>query len=160
MPVLIPRQSEPPAQPTQAYLDESNVASILGITGAFSCAALLVVALRVWVRSHMLHYVGPDDWAMFAASLMALGSFICLCGESQLGMGRHQEWQQQWMLRPYFQWLFAHGMIVMWGVVLVKISIAFFLMRIMLQKPWKIFLWCSIGILKPQPSIHARSQAD
>lgn len=93
----------------------------------------------------MLRFVGPDDWTMVLAALMALATFICFCGESKLGMGRHSEWQQPSMWVPYFQWLFAHGLMVMLGLVLVKISIAFFLMRIMLQKAWKIFLWSSVG---------------
>lgn len=145
MPALLQRQAVDSEQPSQEYLDESNVASILALTGAFSLAAIAVVCLRFYVRSRMLHFVGPDDWTMIAASLMALGTFICLCGESQYGMGRHIEWQEPWMLKPYMQWIFAHALLVMWGVVLVKISIAFFLMRIMLQKAWKIFLWVSIG---------------
>jgi hypothetical protein len=49
------------------------------------------------------------------------------------------------MYEPYFQWLFAHGLLVMLGVILVKISIAFFLMRIMVQKRWTVFLWGSVS---------------
>jgi hypothetical protein len=38
----------------------------------------------------------------------------------------------------------------MLGVILVKISITFFfLLRIMLRKPWQIFLWSSAGKLYP-----------
>jgi hypothetical protein len=95
----------------------------------------------------MLRFVGLDDWSMILAALMAVGTFICLCGESSYGMGRHREWQQPWMFEPYFRWLFAHGLMVMLGVVLVKISVAFFLMRIMIQKRWKVFLWSSVGTL-------------
>lgn len=93
----------------------------------------------------MLHFVGPDDWAMILASLMAIGTFICMCGESAYGMGHHLEWMQPYMFEPYFEWLFAHSLLVMLGVILVKISIAFFLMRIMVQKRWTIFLWISVG---------------
>jgi hypothetical protein len=142
---VFPRQHSTATTPTQEYLDESNVASILSITGAFTFAALVVVALRIYVRTSMLRFVGLDDWSMVLAALMAVGTFICFCGESSYGMGRHRQWQQPWMFEPYFRWLFAHGVIVMLGLVLVKISVAFFLMRIMVQKSWKIFLWCSIG---------------
>jgi len=145
MPALFSRQFDNVEKPSQEYLDESNVASILGITGAFAFAALVVVALRLYVRTCMLRFVGLDDWSMILAALMAVGTFVCLCGESLYGMGHHREWQQPWMIEPFFRWLFAHGLIVMLGVVLVKISIAFFLMRIMLQKRWKIFLWSSVG---------------
>ncbi|KAM0720281.1 hypothetical protein Q7P37_004417 [Cladosporium fusiforme] len=144
---LFPRQANDTQTPSEEYLSESNVASILGITGSFTFAALVVVCLRLYVRIRMLRFVGPDDWTMVAASLMALGTFVCLCGESKYGMGRHREWQKPWMFKPFLQWLFAHNLLVMWGIVLVKISIAFFLMRIMLQKAWKIFLWASVVFL-------------
>jgi hypothetical protein len=147
MPAVFLRQIDDVAKPSQAYLDESNVASILGITGAFATAALVVVALRLYVRTCMLRFVGLDDWSMILAVSMAVGTFICLCAESSYGMGRHREWQQPWMFEPYFRWLFAHGLMVMLGVVLVKISVAFFLMRIMIQKRWKVFLWSSVGTL-------------
>ena len=146
MPAIFARQfghSGPP--PTQEYLDESNVAAILSLSGTFAVAALIVVILRLYVRIFMLRFVGLDDWTMILAALMALGTYICMIGESAYGMGRHAEWQQPWMLEPMFRWLFAHGIIVMLGVVLVKISVAFFLMRIMLKKGWQIFLWCSVG---------------
>jgi hypothetical protein len=149
MPAIFPRQAgfdgPPPPPPSQEYLDESNLVSILSITGTFAVAALLVVILRLYVRTYMLRFVGLDDWTMVLAALMALGTFICLCGESAYGMGRHVEWQKPWMFEPMFRWLFAHGIIVMLGVVLVKISVAFFLMRIMLKKGWQIFLWSSVG---------------
>lgn len=145
MPAVFSRQTNTLPAPDQAYLNESNVASILGITGAFAFAALVVVALRLYVRTCMLRFVGLDDWTIILAALMAAATFICLCGESSYGMGRHREWQQPWMFEPYFRWLFPHSLTVMLGVVLVKISIAFFLMRIMIGKSWKIFLWSSVG---------------
>lgn len=145
MPAVISRQSDPATIPRQEYLEESRVAFILGVTGAFSCAALIVVLLRLYVRTCMLQFVGPDDWAMILASLMAIGTFVCMCGESAYGMGQHLEWMQPYMFEPYFRWLFAHGLLVMLGVILAKISIAFFLMRIMVQKRWTILLWISVG---------------
>lgn len=145
MSAVFSRQTSTQAAPSQEYLNESNVASILGITGAFTFAALVVVALRLYVRTCMLRFVGLDDWSIILAALMAAATFICLCGESSYGMGRHREWQQPWMLEPYFRWLFPHSLTIMLGVVLVKISIAFFLMRIMLSKQWKVFLWSSVG---------------
>jgi len=145
MPAVFPRQNDIAAVPSPEYLEESRVTFILGVTGAFSCAALVVVLLRLYVRTCMLRFVGADDFTIILASLMAIGTFICMCGESSYGMGHHKEWMQPWMFEPYFKWLFAHGLLVMLGVVLVKISIAFFLMRIMVQKRWKTFLWGSVG---------------
>jgi hypothetical protein len=45
MPAVFPRQNNIATIPTQEYLEESRVAFILGVTGAFSGAALVVVLL-------------------------------------------------------------------------------------------------------------------
>lgn len=132
-------------QLNQAYLDESNVSTILGLTGAFASAALITTILLLYVRNYMLHFIGPDDWTMAMATLLALGTFACFVGESYCGMGRHWQWQQPLMTTLYFKWLSAHSLLVMLGAIFVKISIALFLMRILLQKSWRIFLWCSIS---------------
>lgn len=135
----------PPPPPSQEYLDESNVSAILSVTGTFVAAATIATILRVYVRKYMLHFIGADDWMMMLATLMALGTFSCVVGESYLGAGRHWQWQQPWMVEIYFQYLFAHAIIIMLGAVFVKISIGLFLMRTVIQRPWRIFLWASVG---------------
>jgi hypothetical protein len=42
-------------------------------------------------------------------------------------------------------WQFFHNLLVMIGISLVKISIAFFLLRLVISRPYKIFLISMIG---------------
>lgn len=50
-----------------SYHNQSDTRNILGVTGTFMIAALITVALRLYVRSRMLHYIGSDDYVMIAA---------------------------------------------------------------------------------------------
>ncbi len=47
----------------------TNAPTILAIVGAFVGCAVLVVALRVFVRTLMLKTFGPDDYVMVAATV-------------------------------------------------------------------------------------------
>ncbi len=47
--------------------DISNAPTILAIVGVFTGFALLIVALRGYVRAKMLRAVGTDDYVIFAA---------------------------------------------------------------------------------------------
>jgi hypothetical protein len=85
MPAMSLRQTCEAEQLSQEYLDESNVASILGVTGAFAYTALVVVALRLYVRIRMLRFVAPDDQAMILFVLMAVCTFVCLHREFHTG---------------------------------------------------------------------------
>ncbi|KAI7287582.1 hypothetical protein KC345_g406 [Hortaea werneckii] len=55
----------------------NNHGEILGVTGAFLGVALIIVSLRLYVRSRILHYVGADDYLMLVAMFMATATFIC-----------------------------------------------------------------------------------
>ncbi|KAK4889505.1 hypothetical protein LTR27_011680 [Elasticomyces elasticus] len=130
------------------YCNASNAAEVLGVTGAFLGAALLAIALRFYVRIRILKFVGAEDWTMLAAGLLGVGVLVCFVGESFWGVGRHNRcvplgvlWGRQ------MQWEFVHGLCIVPAVVLVKISVAFFLMRLAPKKTWRIFLWGSIAFL-------------
>lgn len=47
----------------------TNASTILAIVGSFVGCAVLVVLLRVFVRSVMLKMFGPDDYVMVVASV-------------------------------------------------------------------------------------------
>lgn len=137
----------PPPDP--AYCAESNVSEILGVTGSMMTIAIIICGLRLMVRTFMIRSVGADDYVMLWALLMAIGTFTCFVGESDHGNGRHVACITPEDYSMYARWQYAHSLLVMWGVILVKISIALFLMRLVPQttRKWKNFLWASIGKL-------------
>ena len=124
----------------------SNAPEILGVTGSLTVLALLAFCLRCYVRIYMLKFFGPDDWTMLAAALMAIGTFICFTGETYHGVGRHMSCISQPDFKMLFKFQFFHGLWVTFGQSLVKISIAFFLLRLAPTKSWKWFLRGSIGM--------------
>jgi hypothetical protein len=54
----------------------SNAPSILAVNGVFTFIAMVVVALRVYVRAAMLRFVGLDDYVIVAAMVISLQFFI------------------------------------------------------------------------------------
>ncbi|KXT12387.1 hypothetical protein AC579_1709 [Pseudocercospora musae] len=140
------RQTGPPPDP--AYCAESNAHEILGVTGAMMTLAVIVMGMRLAVRAVMLKSVGPDDYVMLAATIMAVATFACFVGESHHGVGRHVQCISPSDYQEFAKWQWPHSLVVMWGVILVKISIALFLMRLVPPgKKWKSLLWVVIVFL-------------
>jgi hypothetical protein len=127
--------------------DANNAPEILGVTGAFMAAAIICVILKIYVRTRLLKYMGADDFVLIAAAILAITTFACFVRETKHGMGLHVACIPPEDYTPLFKWLFFHSLSVVLGVVLVKISIAFFLMRIVPKGWWQRTLWASIGML-------------
>ncbi|KAI6836183.1 hypothetical protein KC340_g5004 [Hortaea werneckii] len=137
--------TEPPLP--EGYCDANNHAEILGVTGSFFSAALIIVGLRFYVRSRILQYVGADDYLMLVAMFMATATFTCFVGETRNGLGRHFSCLSDEDRSVLAHWQFFHNLSVMFGVVFVKISIAVFLMRLAPKPEWKRYLWGAIVFL-------------
>lgn len=132
--------------PDNAYCQENNKDEILGVTGAFFTAAIIIVGLRMTVRGVMIKSIGADDWVMFGALIMAMGTFICFVYETKYAVGKHVQCIPPNDYEMFAKWQYYHSLWVMIGVVMVKISIALFLMRLVPPgKKWKRFLWGCIG---------------
>ena len=123
----------------------TNAPSILAVNGVFCGAAVLVMAARFYVRAVMLKTLGTDDWLILAATVCGVGVFTCFVGETHNGKGMHMK-----SIRPdesirLSHWTYFHSIIVTVGISLVKLSVAFFLLRLAPGKAHKIFLYCVIG---------------
>jgi len=75
--------------------------------------------------------------------------FICFVGETYNGLGHHYETITLPEQETYLKWVFAHSLCATSALCLVKISIAFFLMRLAPRRSWQWFLWSMIGELRP-----------
>lgn len=149
MPAIIRQEMAPP--PDNAYCQENNKHEILGVTGAFFIASLIIMGLRMFVRGVMIKSIGADDYVMLSAVIMAMGTFICFVYETKYAVGMHMPCIPKDDYEMFGKWQYYHSLWVMIGVVLVKISIALFLMRLVPPgKKWKRFLWACIGeVVKP-----------
>jgi len=103
--------------------------------------ALLIVGARIYVRSIMLKTVGADDYVIMAAMLCSIGVLVCFIGETHHGIGMHSVAIPVSELGKLLHWQFYHSLIVMFGISLIKISIACFLLRLVTGKVYKIFLY-------------------
>ncbi|KAL3422256.1 integral membrane protein [Phlyctema vagabunda] len=130
-PELMARQSNP---------DETNAASILAINAVFCWFTFVVVGLRIYVRTVMLKKMGVDDWICSGAMLMGVAVFICFLGEIHWGLGHHQADISLPHMIKILHWIFFHSIFVTVGISLVKISLAFFLLRFVPGKNQRYFL--------------------
>ncbi|OAG36316.1 hypothetical protein AYO21_09481 [Fonsecaea monophora] len=129
------------AAATPQYKDESNAGALLAIHGTFGGVAILTVLLRVFVRAFLLKSLGTDDYVMIAAAVCEVGVIVCFVGESNAGqLGRHPALVSLPDSTLFSHWRFFHSIIIMVGISLVKISIAFFLRRFVLSKNHQRFL--------------------
>ena len=128
-----------------AHCNESNVAEVLGVTGGLLGAAMVTVGLRIYVRFSILKFIGTDDYIMLVALLMAMATFFCFVGETRHGIGRHTACISGSDVGKLLHWQFFHSLWVMFGVVLVKISIALFLIRLAPKASWKRPIWGAIS---------------
>ncbi|KAF4620180.1 hypothetical protein G7Y89_g14640 [Cudoniella acicularis] len=132
--MYLARQTQPP-DPAPVDLT-SHGKTILGITGFFTVFATTVVILRMYVRAVILKKLGADDYVMIFASLCSVSAFVFFVSEVNLGVGEHIE--NPHLIANYTEvlhWTYHHGWIIVVGISSVKISIGFFLLRLV-QKKW------------------------
>ncbi|KAF2786396.1 hypothetical protein K505DRAFT_318523 [Melanomma pulvis-pyrius CBS 109.77] len=137
--------------------DDTNAPEILTITGTFFAVAALVVLLRCYVRISMLKVFGVDDYLMVVALILAAAVFACFNMETHYGIGKHFlvliADPANFMKITHI--LYFHSLIIMIGVSTVKISIAFFLLRLAPRKSHAMFLYGVIAAwnsaLRPPP---------
>ncbi|KAL9081248.1 MAG: hypothetical protein Q9157_000223 [Trypethelium eluteriae] len=129
MPALLSvRDNGPPPLPS-SYVEYSNASGILAIVGTLTALALLVVLLRIYVRACMLKVFGIDDHLMVLAMLLSCMLLVCFVEETKNGLGRH------------FIWNWVHAILFVLSNSTLKISVAFFLMRITARTHYHRFLW-------------------
>lgn len=133
------------APPSPEYLAENNAPKILSIVGVFGFLALVIVFLRLFVRGAMLRFTGADDAVIALSMVIGIAVFVCFVGEAANGLGRHFEV----ITNPsiYFQWMFAHSLISLFGIAAVKVSVSLLLLRLVPQKNYRRILWAIIGTL-------------
>ncbi|KAK7898083.1 hypothetical protein LTR67_004715 [Exophiala xenobiotica] len=133
---------------TPQYKHQSNASNLLAIHGTFCGLAILSVLLRLYVRIFMLKSIGIDDYIIVAAAVLSVSVLVCFAGESAAGgLGRHPSLVAPSDWENFMHWRFFHSLVIMFGISLVKISIAFFLKRFVPFKNYQRFLIGAIVFL-------------
>src|SRR5690242_5152425 len=127
---------------TPEYIAFTNAPALLIQVGSLFAVASVVVLSRFCVRTFMIKSFGKDDWLMLLAYAFAAAAFGVYVEQTKVGMGRHiavvtmdpQKYKEFLRLRQVASILAA------FAVALVKISIAYFLLRLVVHRGYVWFL--------------------
>jgi hypothetical protein len=127
---------------TPEYIAFTNAPVLLTQFGALFAVASVVVFARCYVRWFMIKSFGKDDWLMLLAYAFAAATFGTYVEQTKVGVGKHiavivmdqQRYSQLLRLRQ------VSSILASFGVALVKISIAYFLLRLVVHRGYVYFL--------------------
>lgn len=147
---------------TPEYIAFTNAPVLLAQAGSVFAIAAVVVVLRVYVRVSMLRSFGKDDWTMVLAmvsssktitgiphltlQLLATGTFVCYVLEVPLGLGKNIAVIRMDMdrYRELLKVRQVHMICVTVGQCIVKISVSFFLLRLVVRR---LHIWFLYGVI-------------
>ncbi|EKD21422.1 oxidoreductase [Drepanopeziza brunnea f. sp. 'multigermtubi' MB_m1] len=119
----------------------------LAINGILCGMTVLVVSARIFVRAVMLKTVGTDDCFIIAATVLGAIVFTCYIGGTKNGRGRYTVDISPDEMARMLHWEFYHSIANTVGIALVKFSVAFFLLRLVPGRRFKMFLCGAITFL-------------
>lgn len=130
---------------TPEYIAYTNAPKLLAQNGALYGVVAVVVLLRCYIRTIMLKSFGKDDWTILLAFAFATATFITYAMQTKVGIGRHliviqndkERYQEFLRLRQ------VQSILVGIGVSLVKISVIFFLLRLVTKRA---YVWLLHGL--------------
>lgn len=127
---------------TPEYIAFTNAPVLLTQFGSLFAVASVVVIVRCYVRAVMIKSFGKDDWLMllaYAFSAATLGTYVA---QTKVGMGRHMAviTMDQEAYKKFLRLRQVASILATFGVALVKISIAYFLLRLVVHRAYVWFL--------------------
>lgn len=119
--------------------------------GFIACAAITTTAasatvcLRLYVRIHIIHAVGWDDWTILAAMSMAILLLAFNSVEVYYGYGRHEFYLSPTEQLESTKYNILATAVVILGSCLAKVSICLFLLRLIgnavaQKRKWFIYI--------------------
>jgi len=126
-----------PLLPVDVSLD-SHGSMIVGIVSAFTTVACGMIIARLYVRAFMIKTFGTDDWIILVAMASSLAVLGCMIQEVKLGVGEHLGNPHQTAnFAAILHYSYFHGSAIVIGISSVKISVGFFLLRLVQGKWYK-----------------------
>ncbi|ETS80652.1 hypothetical protein PFICI_08181 [Pestalotiopsis fici W106-1] len=112
-----------------------------GVTWAMFTIALPPVLLRTWARATLMKKFGIDDWLMiFAMISFTFNTVICFEGAVH-GTGRHYWNLELDSMTTAFEWWYFAYLTYCTSMILVKSSIACFLLRLTPDRTHRIIIY-------------------
>ncbi|EGU81611.1 hypothetical protein FOXB_07878 [Fusarium oxysporum f. sp. conglutinans Fo5176] len=103
----------------------SRSLEIRAILVTFSIVSATAVALRIYIRSRVLHCFGWDDGFMVTAQVLTFGAAVAIGLENEYGLGYHTWEQPTSAYVPYMKSFYASVVVYNIAMCLVKIGILF-----------------------------------
>ncbi|KAK3326856.1 hypothetical protein B0H66DRAFT_589376 [Apodospora peruviana] len=147
-----------PGRVDPARAAESNTAMILTVMTVFHALALIFVSLRLYARLVLVKAPGRDDIAMalcggianwlLAKKICATGGWIVFVIQSKYGLGKHTDTIPKEDMIVFQHAGFWQSIVsTTCSLGLLKISIAFSLLRLSTHKWYNWALWATIGFV-------------
>ncbi|KAF2710766.1 hypothetical protein K504DRAFT_335315, partial [Pleomassaria siparia CBS 279.74] len=134
---------------TPEYLSYNKGSLYLAIVATLVSIALSIFLLRAYTRIKLLHFFGIDDILMLVAVSCAVAVLSIFIALTRLGIGKHL-WAVHYedLLKiAHRQWFLT--LFIILGIGFVKLSVAFFLLRIIHRANYRRFLYVMIALLTP-----------
>lgn len=121
---------------------------LLTATLVLTVAAFLSVTARMWVRKIIIKSVGWDDYFICGAMLLSLISEALTIADVSYGAGRHAAYLTDVSKHSYGLYLnFISQPFFLVAVILVKVSVGLFLLRLTPSQFFHRFIWSMIGFM-------------
>ncbi|KAF1844859.1 uncharacterized protein K460DRAFT_394652 [Cucurbitaria berberidis CBS 394.84] len=121
---------------------------ILAIAVTLVSLALLTFSLRIYTRGRLLRSFGIDDYMAAIAASCLLGALITIACLVNLGFGK-QSWSETSDNNPFefSPLIWSYSLLIIIAIGLVKLSVAFFILRIFERRYCRHFLYVIICLL-------------
>jgi len=118
---------------------ESRGSFIITITAFFTGFACAAVLARLYVRAFMLKRVGIDDYILILSMVCTALVLAFTVKEVRLGVGEHWGNPHQFFnLQEILHWSYFHAWVIVLGNSSVKLSVGFFLLRLVQGRWYKV----------------------
>lgn len=122
-----------------AAKDDNAGPTLLVIAIVMLVLDVLTTTLRLLVR-YSRHFLGPDDYLIAAAALIAVGRVVIQCISVPYGNGRHRQFlsDEDYTYINFLTWLTQLFLFPL--LCLLKLSVCLLVLRIKNTKPLRYFL--------------------
>ncbi|KAF9879174.1 hypothetical protein CkaCkLH20_03407 [Colletotrichum karsti] len=122
--------------------NEDDGPKILGVTLPITAAALMAVAARVYVRSHLIRNFGIDDALMTFSVLISVAGGAVMIPQVRNGAGRHRGDVEEDVFGLGVKLNFVTQLLYLCGICNVKLSVGCSLLRIASKNVYKQVIMC------------------
>lgn len=141
----------PPPLPGFGQPNTNHGPTINIVVAITTSIALVIVAVRMWVRIAMVRSVGGDDYWIATAMVLSFAGWMVTIPQVHYGAGRHAFYIVQDVgvegNKTGLKLNFAAQILYVFAIAAIKVSIGLFLLRFTSSKGYKMAIYCILGFL-------------